>query len=225
MDMARRSTMAQRSRTTLAALLGAAVVTSAASAPDRPLPAPAVAETAATTRPEARLPLVPAEDARPTLGQVIEARLQQADQAGRHHEIDRLARLWLTLNRRDQLDRVVDHGDRFVAVALRNQDISAHRDAARRARFVSTDEQSVAALAETLGTPWIPAARASGNAPDELLDAEETLARLDEPYRTAVALSLQGLSRREVADHMGVSHAAVRKWMQRLRERWSDLAA
>jgi DNA-directed RNA polymerase specialized sigma24 family protein len=58
--------------------------------------------------------------------------------------------------------------------------------------------------------------------PDQILDVQQWLGRLEEPYRTAVELSLQGCSRREVADQMGVADATVRKWMQRLRERHGE---
>jgi DNA-directed RNA polymerase specialized sigma24 family protein len=153
----------------------------------------------------------------PTLGALLESRARLAADAGRHAEIDRLGTLWLTLARRGELERVVSRGEGFVAVALRNQDVSAHRAEARRRRFVATDAEALGALAETSGPAQLGLGRV--DRADDVAAAEQLLGRLDEPYRTAVDLSLQGMNRREVAERMGVTHATVRKWMQRLRER------
>ena len=153
----------------------------------------------------------------PTLGALLESRARLAADAGRHAEIDRLGTLWLTLAHRGELDRVVSRGEGFVAVALRNQDVSAHRADARRRRFVATDAEALGALAETSGAAQLGLGHAERA--DDVAAAEQLLGRLEEPYRTAVDLSLQGMNRREVAELMGVPHATVRKWMQRLRQR------
>jgi DNA-directed RNA polymerase specialized sigma24 family protein len=153
----------------------------------------------------------------PTLGALLESRAKLASDAGRHGEIERLGTLWLTLARRGELDRVVARGEGFVAVALRNQDVSTHRAETRRRRFVATEAEALAALAETSGLARLGSGH--GDRADDVAAAEQLLGRLEEPYRTAVDLSLQGMNRREVAERMGVPHATVRKWMQRLRQR------
>ncbi len=152
----------------------------------------------------------------PTLGELLDNRLQQASNKGNHEQIEQLGSLWLNLRQRDQLDRVVAKGERFIDVALRNQRTSDLRSQLRQQRFVPTDQDSLQTLAETSG--W------SGNqnrlqSPEDLVAAAEFVDHLDEPYRSAVTHSLTGKNRREVAESLGVSHAAVRKWMQRLRRR------
>jgi len=159
------------------------------------------------------LPALPAS----TLGALVESRARLAADAGRHAEIERLGTLWLTLARRGELDRVVARGEGYVSVALRNQDVSEHRTETRRRRFVATDSEALDALADASGAVHVPLWH--DDRADDAVAAERLLARLDEPYRTAVDLSLQGLNRREVAERMGVPHATVRKWMQRLRQR------
>jgi DNA-directed RNA polymerase specialized sigma24 family protein len=159
------------------------------------------------------LPALPA----PTLGALVESRARLAAEAGRHAEIERLGTLWLTLARRGELDRVVARGEGYVSVALRNQDVSEHRAEARRQRFVATDSEALDALAYASVAVHVPLWH--DDRADDAVAAERLLARLDEPYRTAVDLSLRGLNRREVAERMGVNHATVRKWMQRLRQR------
>jgi DNA-directed RNA polymerase specialized sigma24 family protein len=155
-----------------------------------------------------------------TLGALLEARARLAADAGRRAEIERLGTLWLTLARRGELDRVVSRGEGFVSVALRNQEVSMHRAELRQRRFVATESEALGVLAEASGPAQLTLARA--DRADDRVAAEELLGRLEEPYRTAVDLSLQGLNRREVAEHMGVAHATVRKWMQRLRQRLLD---
>ncbi|MEM1029229.1 MAG: sigma factor-like helix-turn-helix DNA-binding protein [Myxococcota bacterium] len=142
-----------------------------------------------------------------TLGEVIEARLQLAQAQQRYEAIDELTTLWLSLSHREQLGRVVERAEQFINVSLRNQRISELRRVSRALRRLGGDD---AALAEM---PVEPAPVAQG------IDAERFLQRLEEPYRTAVQWSLVGLNHREVAERMGASHAAVRKWAQRLRER------
>lgn len=205
--------MDRRNRSALAAALGAAVVATATPAPAAgqpcPLPAPAaVAAAPAHGR---------AATDRQTLRHVIESRLAQAERAGRRADIEQLGTLWMTLRGRGQLDREVDYGDGYVAAALRNQQRSEHRGQLRIARCVPTEDPALAALADRRGVAWQSCA--SHGRPDEPLDAAELLDSLEEPYRTAAALAATGMNRREVAEQMGVSHAAVRKWMQRLRDR------
>lgn len=220
MSMAQRSKPVVRSSRTLAALLGVAVVSTLAST------ASGFAEVPRPQRiePAIEAELTSATPVRPSLGEVIESRLERAHQAGRGDEIDQLGSLWLTLQQRGQLARCVDHGEAFVGVSLRNERINALRRQIRQDRFVPTEDAAVAALAESLGTPWGALSPASASAPDEQVEVAELIDGLDEPYRTAVALSLDGLSRREVAEQMDVTPEAVRKWMQRLRERWSAWA-
>ncbi len=142
------------------------------------------------------------------LSQLIERRLARAAQARRHDEIEQLGALWLTLANRNQLDRVVDRGDGFLNVALRNQRRSELRVEARVARAQLLEPDALAAIAS--------------RPPDDVeeqIDVERFIARLDEPYRGAVSLALTGMNHREVADQLGVSHAAARKWAERLRRR------
>jgi len=151
---------------------------------------------------------------RTTLGDIIEARLEAAQADHRYDAIDELTTLWLSLSKRGQLGRVVERGEQFLNVSLRNQRISELRRVNRALKRLGGDD---AALAEL---PVDPVPVAQG------LDAERFVQSLEEPYRTAVQWSLVGLNHREVAEKMGASHAAVRKWAQRLRERIdpSDIA-
>lgn len=184
-----------------AALLGAATLSAVPSA------------SADERRHEARLePLhqsIVAEScaSRTTLGDIIEARLEAAQAAHRYDAIDELTTLWLSLSKRGQLGRVVERGEQFLNVSLRNQRISELRRVNRALKRLGGDD---AALAEL---PVDPVPVAQG------IDAERFVQSLEEPYRTAVQWSLIGLNHREVAEKMGASHAAVRKWAQRLRER------
>ncbi len=143
-----------------------------------------------------------------SLRQLIDRRLQRAAARRRHGEIEQLGALWLTLAERDQLDRVVDRGEGFLNVALRNQRRSELRVEARAARAQLFDP---GALAEMVPQP-----------PDDLqerIDADRFIARLEQPHRGAVSLALTGMNHREIADQLGVSHAAARKWAERLRRR------
>ncbi|MBW2524912.1 MAG: helix-turn-helix domain-containing protein [Deltaproteobacteria bacterium] len=204
--------MARRTRNQLAAVLGAAVLSATAPA-EATLSAANSAPAAADTQAAAA-----SEQSADILREVIESKLQTAHDAHRYGEIEQLGTLWMTLKQRDQLGRQVSSGERFVAAALRNQRVTSYRQAARLGRFVPTGEPLLANLAEQQGFVWqMPT---GARAPDERLAAVELLDQLEEPYRTAVVLSAEGLNRREVAERMGVSHAAVRKWMQRLRERF-----
>jgi hypothetical protein len=184
-----------------AALLGAATLSAVPSA------------SADERRHEARLePLhqsIVAEScaSRTTLGDIIEARLEAAQADHRYAAIDELTTLWLSLSKRGQLGRVVERGEQFLNVSLRNQRISELRRVNRALKRLGGDD---AALAEL---PVDPVPVAQG------IDAERFVQSLEEPYRTAVQWSLVGLNHREVAEKMGASHAAVRKWAQRLRER------
>ena len=192
--------MSQSLRPNTRPLIGAAALTAA--------PAAAVESTAAETRSENRCAMEP-PSAQPTLGTLIEARLAKAQESHRYGDIDALATLWMTLERRGQLDRCVDRGEQFINVSLRNQKRSELRGAARRHR-----------LAPFNATELEPA---GPNLPfDQALDAERFVSGLDEPYRTAVLWSLTGRNHREVAEEMGASHAAVRKWAQRLRDSLND---
>jgi len=205
--------MATSSRTKLAAVLGAAVLSASAPAEAEPASG-AFSRSSEPTHSVTAESVPPAED---TLKDVIETKLQQAQGAGRYGDIEQLGTLWMTLKQRSQLDRQVTSGERFIAAALRNQRMSAYRQAARVGRFVPTADTALDNLADDHGLVWrVPAGSRS---PDERLTAAELLGQLEEPYRTAVVLSAEGLNRREVAEQMGVSHAAVRKWMQRLRSR------
>lgn len=144
-----------------------------------------------------------------TLGSLIEERLERAEGARRYREVDDLSTLWLTLARREQLDRVVERGEQFLNVALKNQRRSALRSEARALRRHAPEEAAVD----------VSAARVE---PHEQIDVERFVASMPEPYRTAVQYSLAGMNHREVAEEMGASHAAVRKWAQRLRERLGE---
>jgi len=194
-------------RPKLAALLGAATLTAAglpAAALERPTTKPLVCQHASSET-DAAADAAEAAEAMPTLGSCIEARLQKAQQTHRYDEIDELTTLWLTLQRRGQLDRVVGRSEQFLNVALRNQKRSAMRSATRRHRRAPFEANDVDLVAPSF-------------APGQALDADRFIDGLTEPYRSAVMWTLTGRNHREVADEMGVSHAAVRKWAQRLRE-------
>jgi DNA-directed RNA polymerase specialized sigma24 family protein len=143
-----------------------------------------------------------------SLRALIDSRLEQAAEQGRHEEIEQLSTLWMTLATRDQLDRKVERGEGFLNVALRNQRYSRLRSEARHRRVALVDR----AVLEEI-SPSKP------QHTDEAIDVERFVSHLPEPYRGAVQLSLEGLNHREIAEEMGVSHAAARKWAQRLRER------
>ena len=180
-----------------------------------PLPAGRQGDRAKATKAGTGSDAPAALEPKATLGQLIVARAKLAAGARRNEDIEQLGTLWLNLHRRGELERTVERGDAFVSVSLRNQGISEHRRDVRRSRFVPVDPETMGSLPEArdgyhCGTPWVRA--------DEALGAAQFVASLAEPYRTAVELALQGLNRREVAEQMGVNHATVRKWMQRLRE-------
>ena len=172
-------------------------------------PRPAPAPPSLVTRPA---------DSPTSLREVLHTRLERAESAGRPGDLDELATLWLTLAQRQQLDRVVESGEGFINVALRNQRCSQARHEAARPKLVGLDPQDLASLREVGSGGAEPAA--AGGSPDQIVATEQLLDRIDEPYRTAVRLSLTGLNRREVSERMGVSHSAVRKWLERLRHRW-----
>jgi DNA-directed RNA polymerase specialized sigma24 family protein len=144
-----------------------------------------------------------------TLRSLIERRAEAAERAGRYDDVDQLTTLWLTLERREQLDRVVARGDQFINVSLRNQRRSEQRSDTRALRRGAVDAEEIELPAFTLD-------------PVQALEAERFVAALDEPYRSAVQWSLTGMNHREVAEKMGASHAAVRKWAQRLRDRLAE---
>ncbi len=196
--------MSKAVRPTFAALVGAAALAATA---------PASAERDTTHRAEhtssANTASPPLASASASLRSIIEARAEMAERAGKYSDVDELATLWLTLERREQLDRVVARGDQFVNVSLRNQKRSEQRADGRAIR------RSVADPAE-LELPTFSLDVA------EALDAEAFVASLDEPYRSAIKWSLNGMNHREVAEQMGASHAAVRKWAQRLRDRLAE---
>jgi DNA-directed RNA polymerase specialized sigma24 family protein len=189
--------MSQAFGPALAALLGAAAVGGTPEDAVRPEPLVWTQQATEITEPEQR-----------TLRHVIEARLAAAERAGQYAAIDELATLWLTLNGRNQLDRVVDRPEQFLRVALRNQRRSEQRSEAR-ARLVLSDP-------DVLDPGHTPPA------PYEILDAERFVGGLAEPYQSALTLTLTGMNHREVAEELGVSHAATRKWAQRLREQLGD---
>src|SRR5262245_55547660 len=180
--------MSKNVRPTLAALLGAASLTVAT--------AGASAET--TTSVAGHVARAP-DDEQSSLRQLIERRVERAAAQGRHQEIDELGTLWLTLAQRHQLDRVVDRGEGFLNVALRNQRVSEHRSEARARRVSLRDATEIEAVAT------------SSDEVEESLDVERFVSGLEAPYRDAVRLSLAGLNHREVAEELGVSHAAARK--------------
>lgn len=190
--------MSQSLRPKLAALIGAATLSAAS---------PAAAEGSLQDR-GSRLvgQQAPSET---SLRTIIETRLEAAERERRYGDIDELATLWLTLARRDQLDRVVERGEQFLNVALKNQRRSELRGEARALRRTACEENPVD----------VPGDRC---APYEIIDAERFVGRLSDPYQTAVKWSLTGMNHREVAEQMGASHAAVRKWAQRLREQLGD---
>lgn len=192
--------MSQSLRPTLAALIGAATLTAAA---------PAVAAESSAMEARAHSRPSEADPERRTLGGIIEARLLKAQEANRYEDIDALATLWMNLERRGQLDRRVERGEQFINVALRNQRRSELRSEARRHRHTPFSASDTDAPAPTLHF-------------DQALDAERFISGLQEPYRTAILWSLTGRNHREVAQEMGASHAAVRKWAQRLRESLGD---
>lgn len=191
-------------RPSLAALLSAASLGVAS-----PADADASARTAALESPVREAPGVEALPA-VSLRQIIDERLHHAAGRQRHEEIEQLGTLWMTLAQRDQLDRVVEQGDGFVNVALKNQRYSELRAEARRRRTVLVDR----AFLEELG-------RAAPDTLEEKIDVERFVGGLAQPYQGAVELSLEGCNHREIAERMGVTHAAARKWAQRLRERVS----
>ena len=191
----------------LALLLGAASLTAVA--------APAVALAAAPAQVRLLQAETPAEAPRQvqlgsslgsSLGSIIETRLVSAQNSSQYQAIDELTTLWMTLERRGQLGRVVERGEQFLNVALRNQRRSELRSSTRRHHHAPYDVADFE----------LPAANFVA---DEALDAEEFLGGLEEPYHSAVLWALTGRNHREVAEQMGVSHAAVRKWAQRLRDR------
>jgi hypothetical protein len=195
--------MSKSFRPTLAALVGAATLS---------VTTPSVAEQAAPhlapASVQAQAPRPVERSSSPRLGQLIERRLEAAAQARRHGEIEQLGALWLTLAERNQLDRVVDRGDGFLNVALRNQRRSELRVEARVARVQLLEPDTLAGIA-----PRPP------DHLEERIDVERFVDGLDQPYRGAVSLALTGMNHREIADELGVSHAAARKWAERLRRR------
>lgn len=184
--------MAQNNRTGLAAVVGAVAIATAGLAEGAPVA---------------------------TLGELLEARAQLAAQRRDGRDIERLATLWLTLERRGELERVVERGPGYLSVALRHQDVSEHRREARVGRFVATEQDAIDAMGNEAA---LEAGVALDADPAAQHDAQQWLEALDEPFRTVVGLSLEGYSRREVAELMGVRDSTVRKWMQRLRERIAD---
>jgi len=206
--------MSSHVRPTLAALIGAAALSASS---------PAAAETTErelthlTQACETHIALGTAQAESPrtdempaaepaSLRDLIENRMEHAEREHRYDDIDRLTTLWLTLERREQLDRVVDRGQQFLNVSLRNQKRSELRSEARRQRFAPFDAQAL----DVAGPSFTV---------DQSIDAERFVSHLSEPYRSAVLWTLTGRNHREVAEEMQVSHAAVRKWAQRLRER------
>ncbi len=150
----------------------------------------------------------PAARSSTSLGDLIDQRLDRASTERRYDEIDQLGALWLTLAERHQLDREVDRGEGFLNVALRNQRHSQHRVAARDARAVLLDPVTLAALAP--GRP---------EDVEQQLDVQRFVAQLPEPHQSAVSLAMTGMNHREIAEELGVSHAATRKWAERLRRK------
>lgn len=144
-----------------------------------------------------------------SLRAIIEERAEKAERAGRYDKVDELTTLWLTLERRAQLDRVVAKGEQFVNVSLRNQKRSEQRSQSRALRRSAADPAELELPTFSLDV-------------GQALDAEQFVASLEEPYRSAVKWSLSGMNHREVAEQMGASHSAVRKWAQRLRERLTE---
>ena len=190
--------MSRSIREKLAALLGAATLTTALADGEAVRSAPQ----SELNRPQSRETTGAPTRSQPTsLRSVIERRIASAELHGRYGDLDELATLWLTLERREQLDRVVDRGEQFVSVALRNQRRSEQRAEARRSHLDLAGFDIGGAGAD----------------PGELMDAERFVLSLDEPHRSAVLLTLTGMNQREVADELGASHAAVRKWSERLR--------
>jgi len=192
--------MTKSLRPTLAALVGAASISVATSGAAAPVASP-------WPPPVHEVVTGPAQA--PTgdrLRELIDERLARAAAEHRHDEIDQLGALWLTLAERQQLDRVVERGEGFVNVSLRNQRRSEQRVATRAARAVLVDPATLAAIA-----PGLP------DDVEERIDVERFVAELPEPHRSAVSLAMTGMNHREVADELGVSHAATRKWAERLR--------
>jgi DNA-directed RNA polymerase specialized sigma24 family protein len=184
--------MSQSLRPKLVALLGAATLAASSQAlahDDRSTVQPRAIEASGDT----------------SLRRLIEHRLASAEASSNYDEIDELTTLWMTLERRGQLDRVVERPEQFLNVALRNQKRSEHRSSARRQRHAPFDVADFE----------IPA---SSFVPDQAIDAERFISGLTEPYRSAILWTLTGRNHREVAEEMGASHAAVRKWAQRLRD-------
>jgi hypothetical protein len=195
--------MSRSIREKLAALLGAATLTTALADGEiaRAEPQREVGREASGA---------PVRSEPTSLRAVIEQRIASAERQGRYGELDELTTLWMTLERREQLDRVVDRGEQFVSVALRNQRRSEQRAEARRHHLDLSGFELGGALDD----------------PGELMDAERFVLDLEEPHRSAVLLTLTGMNQREIADQLGASHAAVRKWSERLRrrleaDRWS----
>jgi DNA-directed RNA polymerase specialized sigma24 family protein len=203
-------------RPTFAALLGAAALLATAApaaAEDRahPVHEAQVAQLKTLAEPACTSAAATVCDAAApaSLRSIIEERAEKAERAGRYDDVDELTTLWLTLERRQQLDRIVDRGEQFVNVSLRNQKRSEQRAQSRALRRSGPDLTDVETPAFTMDV-------------GQALDAEAFIASLEEPYRSAVRFSLSGMNHREVAEQMGASHAAVRKWAQRLRDRLVD---
>ncbi len=203
--------MSKAIRPTIAALIGAAALATTAPASAEPsrqphrirAERPANVRTPDRTAQDATVCEAPAPT---SLRAIIEHRAEKAVRVGRHGDLDELTTLWLTLERRDQLDRVVERGEQFVNVSLRNQKRSQQRVQGRALRRYAPDPTELDLPRFSLDV-------------DQALDAEAFVASLDEPHRSAVKWSLNGMNHRAVAEQMGASHAAVRKWAQRLRER------
>jgi len=147
-------------------------------------------------------------EAQPTLDRLIRKRLAGAHAAGRRDEIEQLAGLWLTLARRGQLERVVAHGDGFINVALRNQRVSQQRAEARARRVGLLGDGALE-----------PLAGATRDFVDEWLDVRRFVRSLGKRSGASVVAAMMGMNYREVGEVTGMSHAAARKWAERLRRR------
>lgn len=206
--------MSHAIRPTVAALIGAAALAAASPsyaerADEREARAPHHQAQATAHAPAVQEASVCAPAPASSLRSIIEDRAEAAERAGRYNDVDELATLWLTLERRQQLDRVVSRGEQFVNVSLRNQKRSEQRAEGRAIRRSAADpvELDLPTFSLDVG---------------QALDAEAFVASLDEPYKSAVRWSLSGMNHREVAERMGASHSAVRKWAQRLRDRLAE---
>ena len=109
----------------------------------------------------------------------------------------------------------------FLARVARNKVIDEFRKASSRKADMSREEPL---WAEGLGPRELVGTEDS---PSEIVAAGETLARLrdllPDDRRVVLELRIQGLSTREIGDHLGLSERTVRRILEDLRNRAGEL--